>query len=788
MTTRNIIPKAVACAMAFVAFWGCAPQPTPSEANWGPTMPVRAGATETALLIQDWLMSGQEVGPVVYHPKPGVNLDLEVNDGGTALPSPPSSGLGHIAIQSGETSLHVPILGKGERAMQAEFVPAKDHLPLHVQFVGDATGWTPQDAKRQEDGRWTYDLVLLPGSHPYQWVVDGEWQLDAHNAITMSNGMGGQNSALVVDAPAAPTLRARAQGAKVFLSTDGPATLLVMLDNDVVHFGDHDDAVVLPISLEGDAAGRRHLRAWAAHDGGISQDLLLPIEGNDVVTEVTQLTRSDWHTSTMYFLMVDRFVDGEPSNNEPVEDAAIQPEANHQGGDLQGVEQRLRSGYFQDLGMNTVWVSPVTQNAEGAWGLWQDSVRTDVTSKFSGYHGYWPVSCTKVDRRFGSQGALEALTESAHEREMNVVLDYVANHVHEDHPLMDAHPDWTTDLYLPDGTMNTEKWDEHRLTTWFDTFMPTLDLERDEVSEVMSDSAAWWAHHSGIDGFRHDATKHIPESFWRKLTHKLKMAQQQNGKRMFQIGETYGSPDLIGSYLSSGMIDAQFDFNLYDKMVGAIAFDNGRWEDLVQTNRESLQAYGAHHLMGNITGNQDRPRFTSLADGSLDPQEDTKFQGWTQDIQHQGDEGYAKMRLLMSYLMSVPGIPCVYYGDEIADVGGNDPDNRRMMRFDGLNEQEQRTRDWTSTWAKLRTSHMAMLYGTTEFTMLSPEVLLVTRTYLDQQVHVVMNRSGASQPLDLKLLAPQDGQEAPALVYLAGQESTTVLEPYGAVAFEIDTH
>ena len=128
-----------------------------------------------------------------------------------------------------------------------------------------------------------------------------------------------------------------------------------------------------------------------------------------------------------------------------------------------------------------------------------------------------------------------------------------------------------------------------------------------------------------------------------------------------------------------------------------------------------------------------------------------------------------------------------FNGDEIADVGGNDPDNRRMMRFDGLNQQERRTRDWTSTWAKLRSSHLAMLYGTTEFTLLSPEVLLVTRTYLDQQVHVALNRSGAPQSLDLTSLAPEDGQEAPALVYLAGQESATALEPYGAVAFEIDT-
>ena len=751
-------------------------------------MPIGAGALETDLLLQDWLMPGQHVESMVYHPDPGESTALGVIKGGATLPSPPSSGLGHVAIRTSEAELHVPVLGKGECTIKATYVPEAGHSPENVQFVGDATGWTPQDANPQENGSWTYDLTLLPGSHPYQWVVDGNWKLDSRNPISVSNGMGGQNSALVVETPSAPSLKAHGQGSKVFLSTDGPATLLVMMDNHVVHFGDHDNAVVLPLSLQGEPVGRRHLRAWAAHNGGISQDLLLPIEDNEVITQTDQLTRSDWHIATMYFLMVDRFADGNPDNNEPVQDSEIQPEANHQGGDLQGVEQRLRSGYFQDLGFNTVWISPVTQNAEGAWGLWQDSARTDITSRFSGYHGYWPVSCTRVDRRFGSQSALEALTQSAHEHEMNVVLDYVANHVHQDHPLMEVHPDWTTDLYLPDGTMNTEKWDEHRLTTWFDTFMPTLDFERNEVSEVMSDSAAWWAYHSGIDGFRHDATKHIPESFWRKLTCKLKEAQQQNGKRIFQIGETYGSPDLIGSYLSSGMIDAQFDFNLYDKLLGAIAFDDGNWEDLVQTNRESLQAYGAHHLMGNITGNQDRPRFTSLADGSLDPQEDTKFQGWTQDIQHNGDQGYAKMRLLMAYLMSVPGIPCVYYGDEIADVGGNDPDNRRMMRFESLNEQEKRTRDWTSNWSKLRTSHMAMLYGTTEFNLLSPDVLLVTRTYLDQQVHVALNRSGVAQPMDLASLTPDDGQDAPALVYLAGQESTTELEPFGAVAFEIDTH
>ena len=147
----------------------------------------------------------------------------------------------------------------------------------------------------------------------------------------------------------------------------------------------------------------------------------------------------------------------------------------------------------------------------------------------------------------------------------------------------------TTSLYLPDGTLNTERWDEHRPHDLVRHVHAHADFERPEVAEAMSDSAAWWAFNSGIDGFRHDATKHISEVFWRKLTAKLKAAQQQTGKRLFQIGETYGSPDLIGSYLSSGMLDAQFDFNLYDKAVAAIAFEEGNWRDLVATNEASLQ-------------------------------------------------------------------------------------------------------------------------------------------------------------------------------------------------------
>jgi len=781
MATLQHGTKAVAVAMAFVVL-GCHSATSPQGSHtafWGPVMSIQVGSSGATCIVQDWLSPGEILEHAVYCASPDACDTVPIVDGRLTLPGAPESGIGSLRLTVNGRQRVVPVLSKGE--VVHTFLWDQSNLPkptTSLALVGDLTGWVPLAVSEVDgtSGTYAHSAVLRPGNHPYQWVVDGEWMLDPSNEDQMSNGMGGWNSVVRVNSPEPPSLSAFLVDSQIHVHTDGPADVMVTVDDLLVHHASYMDATTIPLELPSMTAGRHHVRAWAARDGGIAQDLLIPMEGNAPVTDAAQLTRSDWHGAAMYFLMVDRFSNGNDQNDEPVDDPSILPMANHFGGDLEGVLHALEEGYWDTLGMNTVWISPVTQNAEGAWGFWQDSARTNIKSRFSSYHGYWPVSCTKVDRRYGGQSAMNALTDAAHAQGMNVLLDYVGNHVHEDHPLMDVHPDWTTELYLPDGSLNTERWDEHRLTTWFDTFMPTLDLERPEVAEAMSDSAAWWAYNSGIDGFRHDATKHISEVFWRKLTTKLKAAQAETGKRLFQIGETYGSPDLIGSYLSSGMIDAQFDFNLYDKAVGAIAFDDGSWDDLVATNESSIEAYGAHHLMGNITGNQDRPRFTSLADGTLDVNEDMKFQGWTRDIGHGGADGYAKMRLLLSYIMSVPGIPCVYYGDEIADVGGNDPDNRRLMRFEGLNADEVATRDWTAQWTHFRRGRLSMLYGTTRFHALNDDVLHIEREHLGEVTHVLLNRSAQDVSIPSQLKQP----EPPLAGFLTDEG---LLPGWGAVAF-----
>ena len=396
----------------------------------------------------------------------------------------------------------------------------------------------------------------------------------------------------------------------------------------------------------------------------------------------------------------------------------------------------MQEGFFTDLGFNTLWLSPITQNPENAFVEWPEPHR-----KFSGYHGYWPTSTTTVDHRFGTSAELHALVDAAHKKNTNVLLDFVSNHVHEEWPLYQQHPEWGTQLDLPDGTKNIRIWDEQRLTTWFDTFLPSLDHSNPEVRNLLADSAMFWLKEYNLDGFRHDATQHIPQAFWRLLTQKVKAHQQATGQPVFQIGETFGSRELIGDYVGTGQLDGQFDFNLY--FDARSSFIAGTPKPLAESLRESLEYYGYHHLMGNITGNHDMPRFITFAGNRLKFDEDPIEAGWTRDVQVRDPAGYQKLQQLTTFLMTIPGIPVVYYGDEIGMPGAGDPDNRRDMRFEGYTREEQATRDHLKTMLELRNSNMALLYGDLHNIQTSHDGTCLTfeRSYFDEHVLVMLNLS-----------------------------------------------
>ncbi len=489
-------------------------------------------------------------------------------------------------------------------------------------------------------------------------------------------------------------------------------------------------------------AGRTYLRIFAEDETFLFNDMLLPLQDGKIVTSASQLNRHDQQAQVLYSLMVDRFFDGNTDNNWKMNSPEVLDIVDYQGGDFAGITKKISEGYFDRLGVNTLWISPITQNPWDAWGLYPfpNGNKYDPSktyTKFSGYHGYWPIFATQLDSRFGTPDELRTLLDTAHAHEINVVLDYVANHMHINSPTLQEHPDWHTDSILPDGRRNFELWDEARLTTWFDKHIPTLDLEREEVCEAMTDSALYWLANYDLDGFRHDACKHIPEGYWRMLGQKI--AVRWPGRPIWMIGETYGSPELIGSYVKSGMLNAQFDFNVYFTSREALCGLKGM-DEVLNNELTSLATYGAHHTMGNISGNHDQIRFASIAGGAIDIHSQGKEEGWTREIGIGDAETAYKRALLLEVLnMTLPGVPCIYQGDEYGEVGGNDPDNRHMMRFETLSLDERTMRNQVAELIHLRRNSMPLLYGDFIPLIDRPDEIIYQRVYLGEKVTVIIN-------------------------------------------------
>jgi cyclomaltodextrinase len=633
---------------------------------------------------------------------------------------------------------HIPVF-QNRRFKHLIRVPASQVNAREVFVFGSFNAWermaTPMFL---QDGFWEATVEVDPVDYEYLLLVDGQEMPDPSNPKRVDNGSGGSNSLLALKQRhtlKAPQTKRHTDRKITLEALPNQQWILVFWQNTLVADIDRNNKEI-SISIPSAARNieRSFLRIFTGDEQTRGRDLLIPLHQGRVLDQSGLLTREDWEAGVMYSLMTDRFFNGNPDNDAPLQDTMVHEKANFFGGDLAGISQKIDEDYFTNLGINIIWLSPVTENPEGAWGLWD---KGGVTTKFSGYHGYWPVSNIRPDKRFGTSDELRTLLAKAHSRDINVILDYVANHVHQEHPVYKNHPDWATELYLPDGTLNTERWDDHRLTTWFDTFMPTLDLTRKEVVNPMTDSALVWIQAYGFDGFRHDATKHVDELYWRTLTRKLRQVlAEQGNRRIYQIGETYGSPDLIGSYVSSGMLDAQFDFNLYDALVAALLQDSLGFGRLADVLENSLETYGAHHLMGNISGNHDRPRFISLAGGQVKPNEDTKLAGWTRTIESpEKREAYNKLKMLHAFNFTIPGVPTIYYGDEYGDPGANDPDNRRWMRFDLTDSREADVLNFVKTLINLRTTEPAWIYGTTEWLLeQNGQKLTITRRYFEESI------------------------------------------------------
>ena len=397
-----------------------------------------------------------------------------------------------------------------------------------------------------------------------------------------------------------------------------------------------------------------------------------------------------------------------------------------------------------------MWISPVYDNTKKAFREYPKPHRW-----FSGYHGYWPVKPRSVEEEFGTMAKLKELIKTAHKHNVKVLLDIVAHHVHIDHPYYKEHGDWFGHLELPDGRLNIRIWDEYRLTTWFEPFMPTFDFidSKDAVKTVTND-AIWWLKTTGADGFRQDAVKHIPNKFWRMLNRKLKKEVEiPQNKDIFQMGETFGSYDLVKSYVNNGQLPAQFNFNLYDVAIPTFINNDASFAQLDKEIKKGLEIFGYNNLMGNIMDSQDKDRFMAYADGDLAINDANSIEiGWNNPPKVNNKSSYEKERLYLSYLLSIPGIPTIYYGDEIGMTGAADPDNRRMMRFGNqLSNYERENLVEVRKLINLRKMNPALQYGDYFSLQADKNIFAYIRSDMNERILVVMNKNQEKEEVNLGL-------------------------------------
>ncbi len=601
-------------------------------------------------------------------------------------PSHPRRFLPRTATACARTGLGVVAMG-----LLAACAPERDCSVVlwwvgdadRVAAVGDWNGWDrladPLEPWTDQDGRiaWRLQLRLDPGEYAYQLEVDGQLHNDPFQPLLSWDPQARVETSLLrvadCDQPALELVHAEATASgelsiqAAFLRAHDGARLDP--DSVVAHTTDGEAlggtawpaSGRIELSTTGLPAGKHTVIVQATDRDGRSASMRVPLWVEE--------RPFSWEDAVIYQLITDRFADaqGELPAHSPTQIGS------RLGGDLAGLTLVVESGYFEDLGVNVLWISPVYDNPEGEW------VGLDG-QLYEAYHGYWPVSEDEVEPAMGSEAELHALLTAAHARGIRVLLDVVPNHVHSEHPWYQEHAEaWFHQS--PDCVCGNYDcpWSTDIETCWFTEYLPDLALEDPAVLERVMDSTVAWAERFDFDGFRVDAVPMMPRAAVRDLVWRLG-ALEHPGVPFFTLGETYTGDDYgaIRENLGPFGLDGQFEFPILWALRELIAWEGGDAAQLEATIAASEAAWdGSGAIMAPFVGNHDMPRFISEAAG------DNTAQAWDDPpADPDRDLPFQKLVMAQALVLSLPGAPVIYYGDEIGLPGAGDPDCRRPMRFD----------------------------------------------------------------------------------------------------------
>ena len=588
-----------------------------------------------------------------------------------------------------------------------------------VELVGE-WDWDSPTTMTEVDGLWSASIELNEGLYCYKFIVDNEYIFDPANAYR--GYCDGIENSVVRVGNVAPISHQIIDDTLVVSSVENP--------NSDYAFTQNGDSWELDLTQLPD--GKHSITLTA--DGKESLAVFWTGPNADFV----------WDDALIYMVMTDRFVNGNTSNDGMPSGA--EPEADWMGGDLEGVTHMIESGYFTDLGVNALWISPFNTNPTGSY------IAADGQHQVSGYHGYWPVEPRQVDPRFGGEAALTEMVEAAHDAGLRVMADFVVNHVHEDHVYAQEHPEWFNQGCICGSDMCD--WTERRLDCLFMDYMPDLDWKNRDASEQIIADALWWAETFDLDGLRVDAVKHVDDYAMTNLATRINERFEATGTDFYLKGETamgWSGHSLednaeqyqtINRYIGENALDGQADFVLYHAVVDNVfTTGNMNYHHLDFWTNRSQDQYVDGAIMVPYLGSHDSSRYLSRIQN-----DGTQWNQWEEQARPTTPSAasYQSAKQGIAWLLTTPGAPMLYMGDEFGQHGGADPDNRRMLDFN-LNEGQQDLKNFTSEIANVRLENEALRRGVYSTFQVESDLLAYEMTSDEQSLLVILNRGGANQ-------------------------------------------
>ena len=414
----------------------------------------------------------------------------------------------------------------------------------------------------------------------------------------------------------------------------------------------------------------------------------------------------DWDESVVYFMVTDRFFDGNESNNTASgADTYGDNEGLYHGGDFAGVTAKL--DYLQDLGVNTIWITPIVENVKGV--AVTDKGSEDVPYN-AAYHGYWASDFTKLNPTLGTTEEFETMISEAHKRGMRIMVDIVVNHA-----------GYGTESTFADMLRNKSV-SEGDIKSW-QSGLPDFATENADVRAKLVEWQTSWMKDYGVDYFRVDTVKHVDSTTWAAL----KNSTTEVNPSFKMIGEYFGAGYASnGSTLGTGQMDADLDFDFNDQ---ATSFVSGNISSVEKFLSARNSALNNTYMTGQFLSSHDEDGFKAAL---------MKGKGYTED------EATAAALVAATLQLTAKGIPVIYYGEEVGLSGLNNypyQTNRYDMDF-SLATEDNVTYQHYKTMLSIRNAYTDVFARGSRTSILSSDedgYDVIARSYGDTTLYVGMN-------------------------------------------------